>query len=300
MTIADILARAAGENAGRIAVAAAHDEDVLHAACAAKRQGIAEPILIGDCARIDALLRQLGEHPGDYARIGAADDADAARRAVSCVREGRANLLMKGLMSTAELMRAIIDRENGIRTDRLISHVMLYEPVGHKLMALTDGGMIPFPDLAKKADILENAARTLCTLGYERIYAACIAGAEVVNPKIPSMTDALSLVSMKERWQPYRMEVYGPVGLDLAVSPEACRHKRYAAAGAGEADILLVPTYEVGNALGKSLSLFGSAKNAGVIVGARVPVVLVSRSDSAKTKLSSIALGAVLATNDPN
>ena len=127
------------------------------------------------------------------------------------------------------------------------------------------------------------------------IYAACICGAEVVNPKIPSMLDAQALAGMTERWVPYNMEVYGPVGLDLAVSKEACRHKRYNVPGAGEADILLVPDYEVGNAMGKAMSIFGGAKNAGIIVGAKVPIVLVSRSDSAETKLASIAFGAVTA-----
>jgi phosphate butyryltransferase len=155
--------------------------------------------------------------------------------------------------------------------------------------------MNTFPDLEKKADILENAARTLQALGYSSMVAACVCGAEVVNPKIQSTIDADALAGMAERWKPYGMNVIGPVGLDLAVSPEACRHKKYAAKGGGEADILLVPTYEVGNGIGKALSYFGEAKSAGIIVGAKAPIVLVSRSDSSQTKLASIALGAVVA-----
>ncbi|MBR2894594.1 MAG: phosphate butyryltransferase, partial [Oscillospiraceae bacterium] len=205
--------------------------------------------------------------------------------------------LMKGLLGTATLMRAVLDKEVGLRTGRLISHVMFYEPKGHKMMALTDGGMNTFPDLEKKAGILENAAIVMKALGYETINAACICGAEVVDPKIPSMLDAQALTEMTDRWTPYHMNVFGPVGLDLAVSKDACHHKHYTAPGGGEADILLVPTYEVGNGLGKAMSLFGEAKNAGIIVGAKVPIVLVSRSDSAETKLASIALGAVVAAN---
>ena len=147
----------------------------------------------------------------------------------------------------------------------------------------------------KKTEILENAARVLQALGYEEIYAACVCGAEVVNPKVSSTVEARALSEMTERWAPYHMQVYGPVGLDLAVSEAACRHKHFDAPGAGRADILLVPTYEVGNGIGKAMSLFGGAQNAGIILGAKVPIVLVSRADSAESKLASIALGAVTA-----
>lgn len=296
-SISELVQQAAGQAKGRIAVAAAHDEDVLKAVCAASKQRIAVPILVGDRAKIASILASLGENQADFQIVDGVDDVDCAKKAVACVASGEANFLMKGLLGTADLMRAVLDKEVGLRTERLISHVMLYEPEGHKMMALTDGGMNPFPDLSKKADILENAAITLKALGYKKIYAACICGAEVVNPKIPSMTDAAALTEMESRWAPYNMRVYGPVGLDLAVSPEACRHKRYTAEGAGEADILLMPTYEVGNAAGKAMSIFGGAKSAGIIVGARVPIVLVSRSDSATTKLASIAFGAVVASS---
>ncbi|NCC69001.1 MAG: phosphate butyryltransferase, partial [Clostridia bacterium] len=186
--------------------------------------------------------------------------------------------------------------EMGLRTERLISHVMLYEcPAYSKPLFLTDGGMNTFPDLGKKADILENAAIMLKALGYDKIYAACVCGAEVVNPKIQSTVDAKDLSEMTDRWAQYNMSVFGPVALDLAISKEACRHKRYNAEGAGEADILLVPTYEVGNGIGKAINYFGDGKNAGIIMGAKVPIVLVSRADSAESKLASIALGSVVA-----
>ena len=295
-TVASILAAAVARPEKRtIAVAAAHDEDVLKAVSMARRQGIAQGLLVGDEKKIAEILVSLGEKPGDYTIIPAENDIEAAKLAVAAVRAGQAHFLMKGLLGTADLMRAVIDKETGLRTDRLISHVMLYEVPGKKMIALTDGGMNTFPDLPKKADILENGARVLRALGYEAMNAACVCGAEVVNPKIQSTVDAKELSEMTDRWAPYHMNVFGPVGLDLAVSVEACHHKRYTAPGAGEADILLVPTYEVGNGIGKAMGLFAGAQNAGIIVGAKVPIVLVSRADSAESKLASIALGAVTA-----
>lgn len=295
-TISAILQAAAASPEKRtIAVAAAHDRDVLEAVKEARRGGIAQAVLTGRGEEIRQILRSLEEDPADYAILEGDSDGQCAALAVAEVRAGRANFLMKGLLGTADLMRAVIDRDNGLRTGRLISHVMLYEVPGRPMLALTDGGMNTFPDLDKKAEILENAARVLQALGYEEIYPACVCGAEVVNPKVSSTVEARALSEMTERWAPYHMQVYGPVGLDLAVSEAACRHKHFDAPGAGRADILLVPTYEVGNGIGKAMSLFGGAQNAGIILGAKVPIVLVSRADSAESKLASIALGAVTA-----
>ena len=295
-TISAILAAAAADPEKRvIAVAAAHDPDVLKAVSAARREGIASAILTGHSQEIQEILKDLGEDPRNYEIIEAETDGDCAFEAVRAVREGKANFLMKGLLGTGDLMRAVISKETGLRTGRLISHVMLYEVPGHKMIALSDGGMNTFPDLDKKAEILENAAKVLKALGYETINAACVCGAEVVNPKVQSMVDAKALSEMTERWAPYHMQVCGPVGLDLAVSVEACKHKHFSAPGAGEADILLVPSYEVGNGIGKAMTLFGGAKNAGIILGAKVPIVLVSRADTAESKLASIALGALTA-----
>ena len=139
------------------------------------------------------------------------------------------------------------------------------------MLVLTDGGVNTFPDLDKKAEILENAAMVLQALGYEHINASCVCGAEQVNPKVQSTVDADALSKMTDRWAKYNMDVCGPVALDLAVSEEACHHKHYTAPGAGKADILLVPNYEVGNGIGKAANLFGNAKNAGIILGAKCP-----------------------------
>ena len=177
ITIESLIRTASGRASGVIAVAAAHDEEVLKAVCEAKQRNIANAILVGDVMRIKGILAELGEEKSEFELIPAVSDADCAAKAVSAVRSGRANLLMKGILNTADLMRAVLDKENGIRTERLISHVMLYQPEGYRLMAVTDGGMNPFPDLAKKIEILENAAMTMRRIGFEKLYAACICGA---------------------------------------------------------------------------------------------------------------------------
>jgi phosphate butyryltransferase len=296
MTIEGIIESARGREAGRIAIAAAHDEDVIMAAIGANRAGIAVPVLIGDSNTIEEILNRHGEEVQRYRIIHAADPCECARIATETVSSGDADFLMKGALGTADLLRAVLDKNVGLRTDRLLSHVMLYQVNSYpKLLALTDGGMNTFPDLVRKADILENAAILMKALGYQSITAACICGAETVDPKIQSTIDAAALSDMRDRWLPYSMTVLGPVGLDLAISMEACRHKGYKAEGGGSADILLVPSYEVGNGIGKALSYFAHAQSAGLVVGAKVPIVLVSRADTAQTKLASIALGAVVA-----
>ena len=266
-TIDGILEAAKGGKTGVIAVAAAHDEPVIEAVVEARKEGIATPILVGHVAEIEEMLRKADEDPVAYEIIAGDTDQDCAAKAVALCAEGH-----------------------------LTTHCMFYEiPALGRMLILTDGGVNTFPDLDKKAEILENAAMVLQALGYEHINASCVCGAEQVNPKVQSTVDADALSKMTDRWAKYNMDVCGPVALDLAVSIEACHHKHYNAPGAGMADILLVPNYEVGNGIGKAAGLFGHAKNAGIILGAKVPIVLVSRSDSAYSKLASIAAGSVLA-----
>lgn len=293
-SLGEIMELAKKKPGGTIAVAAAHDTEVLAAVVMAHRERIADAILTGHKSEITQVLEEQGENPEDYIILEADTDRDCAVKAVAEVRKGNADFLMKGMLSTADMMRAVIDRETGIRTGKLLSHVMaLQVPSYGKLMFLTDGGMNTFPDLEQKENILENAAILLKRLGYHEIYAACVCGAEVINPKIPSMVDAAELSGM-DKWKKYDMSVFGPVGFDMAICKESCQHKHYDTPGAGEADILLVPTYEVGNGIGKALLYFAGAENAGVILGAKVPIILVSRSDPPRSKLASIALGKVV------
>lgn len=297
-TIDDIIQTAKQNKTAVVAVAAAHDDAVIEAVVNARRENIAEPILVGHIDVIRKMLADCGEDPESYRMIETDADTESAAVAVALCAEGKADFLMKGILSTADMMRAVFKRDSGLRTGRLTSHCMIYQiPAYNKLLMMTDGGVNTFPDLEKKADILENGAMALRAMGYEKIYASCICGAETINPKVQSTLDAVELSNMKDRWAPYNMTVIGPVALDLAVSKEACRHKRFEAEGAGEADIILVPNYEVGNGTGKAISLFGNSRSAGFIMGARVPIVLVSRSDNADSKMASIAAGSVLAAN---
>lgn len=281
---------------GVVAVAAAHDTAVIEAVTAAKKEGIVTPILVGHAEQIEKMLADVGEVPADYRIVSADSDVDCAKTAVQLVTEGQADFLMKGLLGTADLMRAVLSKESNLRTDSLLSHVMLFETPGyHKMILMSDGGMNTFPDFDKKVQILDNAAGVLHKLGYERIHAACVCGAETVNPKIQSTVDAYELSRMTEMWQKYNMDVIGPVSVDLALSRGACEHKHFTAPGAGDADLLLVTNYEMGNAIYKTALCLTGCRAAGLIIGARVPIILVSRSDSADSKLASIALGAVIA-----
>lgn len=282
--------------AGVIAVAAAHDDVVIEAIVAARKEGLVTPILVGHVDEIRRMLCDLGEDPDTYEIIAAEADTECAAVAVSLCAEGKADFLMKGILGTADIMRAVFKKEGGLRTGRLTSHTMLFQPEdSDRFILITDAGLNTFPTLEQKADILENAAMVLQALGYEKIYASCICGAENINPKIQSTVDADALSKMTDRWAKYNMTVIGPVALDLALSKEACHHKHFSAEGAGEADIILMPNYEMGNGIYKSAAIFGNVRSAGNIVGAKVPIVLVSRSDNADSKLSSIALGRVLA-----
>lgn len=274
-----------------IAVAAAHDEDVLLSVDMAAKDGLCKPILIGNREQILGILPAAEK----YCIVDAKTDEDCAKTAVKLVREGQADCLMKGFLPTGVLMKAVLNKEQGIRGQRLLSHCMIYEVSTYdRLILNTDGGINVAPNLEQKADILENAAVVLKKLGYDCINAACVCGAETVNDKIIATVDAAALCNMQHRYSTYNMNIIGPVGLDLAISKAACKHKHYQAQGAGEADILLFPTYEAGNCMGKTLTYFANAQSCGIVVGARVPIVLVSRADTAQTKRASIALGCVI------
>lgn len=279
-----------------LVVVHADDEDVLDAVVDAKEAHMAEPILIGNVTQIRTILEKHHIDWSEYQMIQETDDEKASRLAVELVRQGKADILMKGLVNTSTLMKAVLDKKRGIRTKDLMTHLMFYQPAGYKLVCLTDGGLNTFPDLEKKKQILEHAAQVFQKFNHDVITAACICGSETVNPKMQSMLDAQALSAMNDYWrEKYGMTVYGPVGLDLAISKASVEHKHYPLPYAGEADILLVPNYEVGNAIGKAMTVFAHARNAGIVLGAKVPIVLVSRSDSVESKLTSIALGCILA-----
>jgi phosphate butyryltransferase len=213
------------------------------------------------------------------------------------VKEGKADFLMKGLIDTAILLKAVLDKESGLRTESQLSHVMIYDlPTYHKLLFLTDGGMNISPTLEEKAKIIKNAIDAAHAMGMETVKVACIAAKEKVNDKMPATVDARALENMcKDGAFGVGAIVEGPLAFDIAVSKEAADVKGFKSEIAGDVDVLLVPNIEVGNGIGKALTYLANAQSAGVIMGASKPVVLVSRADTYEAKLNSIALGSVIA-----
>lgn len=277
----------------KFTVASAEDSEVLLACDAARKSGIGEPVLVGSKKRLEELTKDINIDIGDYEIIDESDDVKKCTRAVLAVKEGYASFVMKGLVPTATLLKAVLDADNGIRSDSLLSHVMVYEiPAYHKLLILTDGGMNISPNIDEKAEILKNAIKVARSIGIENPKTACLAAVEVVNPKMPSTVDAAKLKEMNINGDIGGI-VDGPLAFDLAVSKEAAIHKGVKSEVAGDADIILAPFIEVGNGIGKSLTYFAGARSAGIVVGAKAPIVLVSRADSHEDKFNSIALACV-------
>lgn len=278
-----------------ISVAVAQDKVVLEAVLEAVDMDIVSAILVGEEDKIRAIAK---ENSLDLSKVRIVDVKGidpAAAKAVELVVDGEADFLMKGLLGTANLLRAVLNKEKGLRTSSLLSHVMLYDVESYgKLLFLTDGGMVTNPELKDKIGIVNNAVKVANALEIEMPKVAPVCAVEVVNPSMQATVDAAALSAMNKRGQIKGCIIDGPLGLDNAISKEAAQHKGIVSDVAGDADILLVPNIEAGNFLGKSLTYFAGAENAGVIMGAKCPVVLVSRADSAKSKLYSIALGSTL------
>ncbi len=298
-TLNDLIEQAKKQEKMKLSVAAAQDGQVLAAVVEASEMGIIEPILVGDEKAIRAIADADGLDLKGYRIIDEEDLGETARKAVSLVSGGQADFVMKGLIDTSILLKAVLDKEIGLRTESQLSHVMMYEVKGyHKLLYLTDGGMNMYPDVPTKAKIIKNAISAAKALGNENVKVACLAAKEKVNPKMPATVDAGELKQMgSQGFFGEGVMVEGPMAFDLAISKEAAEIKKYESPVAGDADVLMVPNIEMGNGIGKALSYFASAKSAGVIMGAGAPVVLVSRADTHENKLNSIALGSVIAAN---
>ncbi len=294
-SIADILAAAQAGGRKRIAVAAAQEHSALEAALDARAAGIAEPILIGDLDAIRAMAGELGADLTGLRLIEEKDYAKAAAAAVALVRSGEADVLMKGVLDTSILLKAALNKENGLNAGRLTSHVAVMEsPQYHKLFIVTDAAINIAPDLQGKLDIIANAVKVARALGVDRPKVALLAAVEKVNDKMPCTVDAAVITMMNRRGQVKDCLVDGPLALDNAISAESARIKKIVSDVAGDADVLVAPDIEAGNLLYKALLDLGGAKGAGIVAGAAKPIVLTSRADSRETKLASIAL-AVLA-----
>ncbi|MDO4732475.1 MAG: bifunctional enoyl-CoA hydratase/phosphate acetyltransferase [Bacillota bacterium] len=287
----EIKTRLAGAESRTLAVAAAADAEVLRAVDAAVKAGWAKAILVGDVEKIKEIQAEEGLADQDYGYVQEAEPAEACRTAVRLVREGSAQVLMKGLVDTSVLLKAVLDKEQGLRKSPVLSHLALFRVPGReKLVFVTDAAMNISPDLEAKAAIVRNSVEVAQRLGLEEPIVAALCAVEKINPKMAATLDADALVQMNRSGELSGCRILGPLALDNAVSPEAARHKGIQDPDAGHADILLVPYIEVGNVLYKALVFFAGAENAGILLGAAAPIVLTSRADSDEAKLNSIAL----------
>jgi phosphate butyryltransferase len=291
----DILTRAKQYRKMTISVAVAQDKAVLQAIKAAQEIGLAEAILVGDQDLIKALASEVGLS-SDTAIVHEPDSQQAALTAVSLVKQGQAQVLLKGLINSGNFLKAVLNSEVGLRAGNLLSHLFCYEVPGEqKLLFQTDGGINIAPNLAEKKGILLNALQALVKLGIKQPKVAILTANEVVNPKMQSTVDAQGLVAMYQRGELAPAIIEGPIAMDVALSLEAAKHKGIDSKVAGQVDLFLVSSIEVGNILSKGVIHYTHFRNAGVILGAANPIVMVSRSDSAEVKLHSIALACLLA-----
>lgn len=279
-----------------IAVAAADDVEVLQAVSEAVKLNIASFHLIGDEKKIRDYAQKFNFSLDTVEITNEQDPISASKKAVESVSSGNSQILMKGLVPTATLLRAVLDKEIGLRSERILSHVALFEIEGYdRLIFITDAAMNITPTLEQKVEIVQNAVDLAHSLGIERPKVAPLAAIETINPNMQATLDAAILSKMAERGQITGAIIDGPLALDNAISIEAAKHKGIESKVAGNADILLVPSIEVGNVLYKSIVYFAKAKVGAVLTGAKVPVVLTSRSDSHETKLNSIMLAVLSA-----
>jgi len=296
MEFSALLAQAKLPAPKTVAVAAAEDALVLEVLAEARRQDIATAILCGNAAKIRQLAARQNVDISAFEIIDTADERQAAVAAVRAVREGKADMLMKGLMQTSNLLKAVLDKEQGLRGSGLISHVcVMYSPILDKMLFLTDGGMVTYPDLSAKVKLIENAVAAARGMGVDIPKVAVLAAVETVNPDMPPTLDAALLTVMNRRGQIKGCVVDGPLAMDLAISAYAAEHKGVESPVAGQADILLFPNIESCNCSLKVFTCAGNSIFGGVVMGAAAPIVLSSRGDSLQNKLYSIACAAKIA-----
>lgn len=280
----------------KVAVAVAQDEPVLEAIRDAKKQGIADAILVGDKAAIEKVAEKINMDITNFEIIHEVNNKKAALKAVELVSTGKADMVMKGLTDTATFLRAVLNKEIGLRTGGLMSHIGVFEiPSYDRLIFITDAAFNMYPDLKAKIDIVKNAVKVAQAVDIELPKVAAICAVEVVNPDMPATVDASILSKMNERGQIKGCIIDGPLAIDNAISVEAAAHKGITGKVAGQADILLMPNIEAGNVMYKTLTYTTNSKNGGILVGTSAPVILTSRADSHEAKLYSIALAALVA-----
>jgi phosphate butyryltransferase len=280
----------------KVAVAGAADRHVLEAVLEARRTGIINPVLIGESAEIESLLDELGSCAADYEIVEADSPEACGMAAVELIKDQKADFIMKGMIETRDVLKPLVNKENGLHLGRTMTHVALDEIPGmSRLTAMTDGGMIPYPTLEEKKDIIINAVEMLRSLGYERPSVAVLCAVEKVNPKMVETVDAEALVAMNRQGVIPDCDVVGPISYDIAMNAAIAEEKKYSCPYCGQFDILLAPSMVAGNLLNKSLTVTGGALMAGVVMGAKVPVVVTSRGSTSTEKFLSLALASLIA-----
>ena len=293
----DLLAKVSECSKKTVAVACAQDDAVLEAVKAAQERGIADALLVGNEAEIKTIARTLKMHIDDYKIINVEDPIEAARTAVKLVHDGEADMYMKGLIDTKSFLKSVLDKEVGLRTDKTLSHVCVFEIKGvDHLLFLSDVAFVPYPDLDTKANIIKNTVEIAHACGVECPKVAPLAAVEVVNPKMQCTVDAAELTKMNENGDITGCIVDGPLSLDLAIEPQAAFHKGTTNRKiVGDADVLLFPDIHAGNITYKCLVHTAECKNGNILTGTSAPVILTSRSDEFEVKVNSIALAAIVA-----
>lgn len=296
------LLQAAQERRGVTAgVPCPEDESTMLSVIEARRLGLADFILCGDPAKIREFLSRHGGREADFEILPAAGPEAAAAKVVELGRQGRLQLILKGFLPTAALMKPVLDKEKGLRGENLLSDILVAENpsrppgAGGELLGLSDGGLNILPDLAQKRQIVENAVAVFHNLGYAEPRVGIMAAIESVKDSMPATLDARELTAMSERGEIRGCRVYGPLALDIAVSPEAAAHKGIRSEVAGRVQIMVMPSIEAGNLLGKAFTYYLKLTVAHVVMGARLPVLIPSRNESDTDKLHSLALGVLSA-----
>ena len=290
----DLLQQARKLEKVKVSVAAAEDEAVLTAVKYACDLGFVDPILVGDAEKINKIALKIKLE--NYEVVDSPSPEESAEIAVKLVKENKAKVLMKGLVNTSVYLRAILNRENGLRSGRLLSLLAVYElPQYHKLLYCTDSGINVAPNLQHKKDIMTNALLSMKSIGVENPKTAILTANEMLDPKVQSTVDADALVKMVKNNEIPSCIAEGPIAFDVSFDKQAAKHKGIDSKIAGDVDLLVFPNIETGNVLGKSWLRFNNAKWAGIVLGATNPVILGSRSDTAEIKVNSIALACLAA-----
>jgi len=292
----ELVAQAESLEPSHIAVAAAHDPEVLQSVDEAQKRGIATADLIGDAHQIEAIAE---EYDLDLLGVIIEDQVDprrAAAQAMSLVREGKANIVVKGQIKTADFMRAALDRETGIREKTLLSHVGLFQiPALDRLLLMSDSGVVLFPTPEQKLAIMQNVIDVAHKLRIPEPRVAILGANERIHPARPAGIEALALARMAEEGWVRGAQVDGPLPLDVALDPDRAQQRGVGGPVAGQADIVIVPNVEAGNIAAKAILYLGKGHMAGVVVGARAPIIINSRADDAETRLRSVAMAALVA-----